>query len=143
MMLTPVSNERNWLHMPQAEEFRFQAIRKQDRETDWPFLAESGQLGCVFAMGQRAVAFVPEEKDPTETADEDEAHGAFMEDKEPKVLMLATDPAGLMIAMMEGRRFLKPMKSPEEFIKRISPFVDMGRKLCDQPQGSQIPSGEL
>jgi hypothetical protein len=35
------------------------------------------------------------------------------------------------------------MKSPQALLSRIAPFIDLGRKLCDQPQGSQLPSGEL
>jgi hypothetical protein len=142
-MLTPVSNERGWLHMPEAEEFRTQTIRKQDREQDWPFVAESGQLMCAFVLGRRAVYFVPEEEDPTETTDEDPAHADFMEDKEPTIILLEADPMGLMATMATGHGALKPVKGPEELLNRIAPFIDLGRKLCDQPQGSQIPGGEL
>jgi hypothetical protein len=140
---TPVSNERGWFHMPEAEEFRTQTIRKQDREQDWPFVADSGQLTCAFVLGERAVYFVPDAEDPTETPDDDPGHEQFMEDEEPSVVMLASDPIGLMFTTATGKGELKPFKTPQELLVRIAPFVDLGRKLCDQPQGSQLPSGEL
>jgi len=31
----------------------------------------------------------------------------------------------------------------ETLIKRVAPFVSLGERLCDQPQGSQIRQGEL
>ncbi len=143
LALTPVAGERGWLHVPEPEEFRFQTVRKQDKEADWPFIAESGKLGCVFILGDRAVAFVPDEEDPTETPDDDPGHAEFMEDEEPSIVMLASDPVGLMFTMATGRSALKPVKSPEELLTRIAPFIALGRKLCDQPQGSELPGGEL
>jgi hypothetical protein len=139
----PVSNKRGWFHMPGDNEFRFQSIRKQDREEDWPFVAESGQMTCAFVLGDRAVYFVSDVDDPTDTPDDDSGHEQFMEEEEPSAVMLASDPIGLMFTMATGRKALKSMKSPQALLSRIAPFIDLGRKLCDQPQGSQLPSGEL
>ena len=128
----PAADERGWFHIPNEREVRLQTIRRQDRETAWPFVADEGYLTCMFALGQRMVAFVPRDE-----AEKDDP-GAL-----PKVVMLSANPFEMLANMIEGGSLLQPMATPEEMIRRIAPFVEIGRALCDQPQGSRVPGGEL
>ena len=47
--------------IPEPDDFRFQTIRKATGEKNWPFVAESGMLGCAKMLGERVVYFVPGE----------------------------------------------------------------------------------
>jgi len=129
-------NEKSWLHMPDAEDFRTQVIRKQDREDDWPFTAEKGYLACAYVIGQPAVFFIPDD-------DDDDDWDEHASDDEEKVIGLSVDPMEMLLLMMGQRDLLQPMKTPEELIRRIAPMVTIGKKLCDQPPGTELPGGDL
>ncbi len=128
----PVADERDWFHIPDEREVRLQTIRRQDREETWPFVADEGYLTCVFVLGQRVVAFAPDQE-----IDEDDA------DMAPPLVMLSANPFEMLVNMIDGSALLKPMATPEEMVRRIAPFVEIGRTLCDQPQGAHVPGGEL
>ena len=132
MAAQPVADERGWFHIPDEREVRLQTIRRQDREAGWPFVSDEGYLTCVFALGQRIVVFVPQEE--AEKAGPGEL---------PKAVALSTNPFEMLANMIDGGALLQPMATPEEIIRRIAPFVELGRALCDQPQGSRVPGGEL
>ena len=128
----PAADERGWFHLPNEREVRLQTIRRQDREAGWPFVSDEGYLTCMFALGQRMVVFVPQEEA------EKDVPGEL-----PKAVVLSTNPFEMLANMIEGGSLLQPMATPEEMIRRIAPFVEIGRALCDQPQGAKVPGGEL
>ncbi|MCC0029308.1 MAG: hypothetical protein H6891_03155 [Brucellaceae bacterium] len=132
MAARPAADEHGWFHIPDEREVRLQTIRRQDREAGWPFVSDEGYLTCVFALGQRIVVFVPQEEAEKDNPGE-----------LPKAVALSANPFEMLANMIEGGSLLQPMKTPEELIQRIAPFVEIGRALCDQPQGSLVPGGEL
>lgn len=111
---------------PGAGDFRMQVIHKAKDEAEWPFVAESGTLICAKVLNQPAVYFVPEQKP--------EATRAFV---------LDIDLFGMSLVNMGMTNVLKPYGSLEALLKRITPFVTMGRQLCAQPPGTNISGSEL
>ncbi|QND50306.1 hypothetical protein HB780_21935 [Rhizobium lusitanum] len=111
---------------PGAGDFRMQVIHKAKDEAEWPFVAESGTLICAKVLNKPAVYFVPEQKP--------EATRAFV---------LDIDLFGMSLVNMGMTNVLKPYGSLEALLKRITPFVTMGRQLCEQPPGTNIPGSEL
>jgi hypothetical protein len=122
-------NERGPFHFPMSEDdFRIQRIDRTDREKNWPFSVDSGYLVCVWLMGQRTVYF---------------ADGLQDADEKPRVLVLSTNPLDLALANIGVTGLFVPFDGFESMIARVGPFVSLGRRLCDQPRGSDIGPGEL
>jgi hypothetical protein len=121
---------------PQPEDFRLQVITRQAGEKEWPFAVDKGTLTCVFSLGFRIVIFIP--NPVTEPDDE------FLTQAEanPNVLIVTTDPLQLM-AQWEQERLYAPGMKIEEKIKRLGPYVTLGKRLCDQPKGAIVGPGEL
>jgi len=111
---------------PGAGDVRMQVIHKAQDEADWPFVAESGVLACVKVLNKPAVYFVPEQT-PAATR-------AFEVD---------TDLLGMSLINLGMTDVLKPYGSLEALLKRITPFVTMGRQLCAQPPGTSLSGSEL
>ncbi|MFJ6324989.1 MULTISPECIES: hypothetical protein [unclassified Rhizobium] len=111
---------------PGAEDVRMQVIHKAKDEADWPFTAESGVLACVKVLKKPTVYFVPEQTP--------EAKRAFAID---------TDLLGMSLVNLGMTNVLKPYGSLETLLKRITPFVTMGRRLCAQPPGTSLSGTEL
>nr|WP_246665297.1 hypothetical protein [Rhizobium tropici] len=112
--------------VPGAKDFRMQVIHKAKDEAEWPFVAESGVLACAKVLNKPAVYFLPEQKP--------EATRAFV---------LDTDLLGMSLVNMGMTDVLKPYGSLEALLKRITPFVIMGRRLCAQPPGTSLTGSEL
>ena len=112
--------------LPGVKDFRMQVIHKAQNETEWPFVAESGTLLCAKVLNKPVVYFVPEQKP--------EATRAFA---------LDTDLFGMSMANLGMTYVLKPYGSLEALLKRITPFVIMGRRLCAQPPGTSLSGSEL
>lgn len=115
---------------PEAEDVRFQMIEKQAGERDWPFVETKGRLACVPTFGMWVVVFFPE------TGDE------LDELIEPTGVMVTTDPIQLF-SDVEGKAHLAPGMSIEDKIRRLGPYVTLGKKLCDQPKGTVLGPSEL
>ncbi|MGZ9722341.1 MULTISPECIES: hypothetical protein [Rhizobium] len=111
---------------PGAEDFRMQVIHKAKDEVEWPFVAESGTLICAKVLNKPGVFFVPEQKP--------EATRAFV---------LDTDLFAMGLVNLGMTNVLKPYGSLEALLKRITPFVTMGRRLCAQPPGTSLSGSEL
>ena len=120
-----VATEVNDL-FPEGEDFRMQVIHKAKDEAEWPFVADSGTLICAKVLKQPGVFFVPEQKP--------EATRAFV---------LDTDLFAMGMVNMGMTDVLKPYGSLEALLKRITPFVIMGRRLCAQPPGTSLSGSEL
>jgi hypothetical protein len=123
--------------IPEAEDVRFQVIERQANENDWPFLAEKGRLACVPAMGMRIVLFMPWVE-----ADEGGVNGFAVDESASKAAIVSADPLQLWTDI-EGKPLLKPDMKIEDKIRRLGPYVTIGKKLCDQPKGTIIGPSEL
>jgi hypothetical protein len=123
--------------LPGAEDVRFQVIERQASEKDWPFLADKGRLACVPSFGLRVVIFMPwvEENDGG-------IEGFAVEENANRVAIVSADPLQLW-GDIEGKPLLQPNMSMEEKIRRMGPYVTLGKKLCDQPKGAIIGPSEL
>mgnify|MGYP007011837944 FL=1 len=125
------ANERGPFHFPTSEDaFRIQRIDRTDREKDWPFSVDSGYLMCVWLMGERTVYFADR------LSDEDEG-------ETPRVVVVSTNPLDLALVNIGSNGLFVPFDGFENMIARLGPFVGLGRRLCDQPRGSDIGPGEL
>ena len=120
-VLLPVSDL-----FPEARDVRTQMIHKAQNETDWPFAADSGILTCLKVLNEPAVYFVPETTPPATRA-----------------FALDTDLLGMSMINLGMTNVLKPYGSLEELLKRNTPFIAMGRRLCAQPPGTNISGSEL
>jgi len=112
--------------IPGGQDFRMQVIHKAKDEADWPFVAESGTLLCAKVLNKPAVYFVPKQTP--------EATRAFL---------LDTDLLGMSLVNIGMTNVLEPYGSLETLLKRITPFVTMGRRLCAQPPGTSLSGSEL
>jgi hypothetical protein len=122
--------------VPEAEDFRQQFINKQAGENDWPFAVESGLLSCVYIIGQKFVFFVPD--GPPALADED----AELTVDDARAAIVTTDPLQLMLHSGQ-EKFFVPRLTIEDKIRRLGPYVSLGKRLCDHPKGTVVGPGEL
>lgn len=110
---------------PEAGDFRFQKIRKAASEANWPFIAESGLLGCTKILGARSVYFVPDETDMN------------------RAFLLDVDIFAMSMVNFGVTDILAPYDDTEQLIHRIAPFFTMGQRLCDQDPGTLVTEPEL
>ena len=61
---------------------------------------------------------------------------------DPAIIVVTTDPIQLWTDPV-AKIHLVPGMSIEEKIRRMAPYVTLGKKLCDQPKGAMIGPGEL
>ena len=111
---------------PGVGDFRLQKIHRAAGESEWPFVAESGTLLCAMILRQPAVYFVPEVGG--------EPGRAFVIDND--ITMMAFANIG-----MTG--VLEPYDNFEQLLKRLVPYVTMGKRLCNQPPGTNVSGSEL
>lgn len=126
------ASERNFFYLPKAADARFQEIGKSDNEKGWPFTVDRGLLGCIFAAGKPLVMFLVE--------DGLEADGVT-----PKVrsVTISPDPFESMFGNMAENDLIDDNGDPERRMALFMPLYGVGKRLCDQPKGSKIGSGEL
>lgn len=113
--------------IPEAKDFRSQKIAKMQGEKDWPFVAEKGLLLCALSLTTKMVYFVGEQDDG----------------KQDYPFAIDTDMMAVAIVNMGRASALRPFDNFEQLLKRLSPFVSMGRRLCDQPAGTALPENSL
>ena len=103
-------------------------IRKAETEYEWAFSIDEGTLTCVQLGAGRFVFF-----------------GEILTDEEmgeignmtlPRSVVVSVNPLDFL-ATIENRELYAPFDSLETLIKRLAPFHDMGRALCDQPPEAQ------
>ncbi|MGL4489561.1 MAG: hypothetical protein ACRCU5_08965 [Rhizobiaceae bacterium] len=123
--------------LPGPEDVRFQVIERQASEKDWPFLAEKGRLACVPSFGLRVVLFMPW------VEEEDGGLGGFaVEENANRTAVVSADPLQLW-SDIEGKSLLQPDMTMEDKIRRMGPYVTLGKQLCDQPKGAIVGPSEL
>lgn len=112
---------------PGVDDFRIQAISRTKTEAEWPFVVTKGLLLCAKILQQPAVYFIGENQDG--------------EQLEPFVLSENL----LEVAMVNigSSGVLRPYDDFEQLLKRLVPYVSMGRRLCDQPPGTNLPDSAL
>jgi hypothetical protein len=132
LAMSILAGEKGLLHFPSPHEVRFQPIERAGNETDWPFSVDKGHLTCVWSGGAPVVMFF---------AFDAEAFDA--EGGEPRGVLLSANPLELTLGNIATRDLFAPAATVEERLLAVAPFVDMGRKLCDQPAGERLRGGEL
>jgi hypothetical protein len=120
--------------LPEPEDFRSQKIERQAGETDWPFVEQKGLLMCVKVFGIKQVMFYPGDVEEHSFDDQPLV--------DPEVVVVSTDPISLWTDPAAAAHLVSGM-SIEEKIRRMTPYVIFGKKLCDQPKGAMIGPGEL
>lgn len=128
-----LAGERGLFHIPDMSEVRLQKISRASNEGEWPFSVASGTLACVWSGGSRVVSFV----------EDNPGDGDDPEPQRPRHVIVSVNPFELTFFNMANRDLFLPADTVETLIKRVAPFVALGERLCDQPQGSQIGPGEL
>jgi len=113
--------------IPETQDFRSQKIRKMQGEKDWPFMAEKGLLLCAPSLADKMVYFVGEKEDG----------------EQDYPFAIDTDMMAVAIVNMGRASALRPFDNFEQLLKRLSPFVAMGKRLCDQPAGTALPENSL
>ena len=113
--------------IPEARDFRSQKIAKMQGEKDWPFMAEKGLLLCAPSLANKMVYFVGEKEDGGQDYP----------------FAIDTDMMAVAIVNMGRASALRPFDNFEQLLKRLSPFVAMGKRLCDQPAGTALPENSL
>jgi len=125
-----LAGEKDFLHLPDVEDFRTQHITRTGQETAWPFTVDEGYLSCAFVMGTRAVYFT---EAPIDGQDTDSL----------RVAIVSTNPLDIAFGNLGARDLVVKTASIEALIALMSPFEQTGQRLCDQPPGTQIGPGEL
>jgi hypothetical protein len=121
--------------LPGPEDVRQQKISRSAAETGWPFAEDSGTLACVFVLGIRQVIFIP-------SSATYQAQTFGIDVPQGDVLNVTTDPLLLLSQFGKDEHFAPGMKI-EDKIRRLGPYVTLGKKLCDQPKGTIVGPGEL
>ncbi len=135
MMQTSTSAVTPANFFPEADDVRMQTITRQVGEVNWPFAADTGLLICVPSVGQRVVFFFPEQTNETVDIDVDTA--------EVDGVPVTTDPMMLMLFGYGKEKYFAPNMTIEDKIRRLGPYVTMGKKLCEQPKGTILGPSEL
>ncbi len=126
-----LAGERGLFHVPTSDDaFRVQRIDRTGGEKDWPFSVDGGYLMCVWLMGERTVYF-------TDRLGGEDAH------ETPRAVIVSANPLDLAFGNIGANDLFASVDGIEQLIVRVAPFASLGRRLCDQPRGSDIGSGEL
>ena len=113
--------------IPEGEDFRSQEIHRAKGEDDWPFAAEKGLLFCAPSLNEKLVYFIPEN-----------------EEGEHEYPFALHDNVMIIGIVNIGRAsVLRPYDNFEQLLRRLSPYIAMGKRLCDQPAGSSLPDSAL
>ena len=123
--------EKDFFHLPSEGDVRLQRISKSPKEQDWPFSVDTGQLACLYMLGQKTVYFVESSIDDDLSAEE------------RRVVVISTNPFDLSFGNLGKHDLFAPSKGLADLIARVAPFVTLGQSLCEQPRGSELKSGEL
>ncbi|MDV4162999.1 hypothetical protein R1538_17905 [Rhizobium leguminosarum] len=107
---------------PGAEDFRLQKIHRAAGESEWAFVAESGAL----ILRKPAVYFVPE-----------------VGGTPGRAFVIDNDIAKMAFANIGMTDVLEPYDNFEQLLKRLIPYVTMGKRLCNQPPGTNVSGSEL
>ncbi|MBY5610944.1 hypothetical protein HFO32_20445 [Rhizobium leguminosarum] len=111
---------------PGVGDFRLQKINRAAGESEWPFAAESGTLLCAMILHEPAVYFVPEVRGTPGRA-----------------FVIDNDIVKMAFVNIGMTDVLEPYDNFEQLLKRLIPHVTMGKRLCNQPPGTNVSGSEL
>jgi len=114
-------------YLPGVGDFRAQEIKKVQSEKDWPFTADGGLLMCAYVLKEPTVYFVPDHP----------------EGETSRPYHISYDMAAMAFVNIGQTDVLRPYDSLEQLLDRMTPYVALGRRLCEQPAGTMIPDTEL
>lgn len=98
-------------------------IGKDETAHEWPFTVDGGTLACVEISNQRTVLF----SEPWREDVPQEPGNMTL----PRSVIVSTNPFALL-ATVENRDLYLPFDSLETLIVRLSPFEQMGLRLCKE-----------
>lgn len=110
-----------------GDTFPTMEIARDDTEHEWPFSVPAGELTCIALDGESFVFF-------SEPWPEDA--GGFGDMTLPRTVVVSTNPFALMVNL-EDRSLLAPFADLETLIRRMGPFETMGRRLCEEEEGTE------
>ncbi len=125
--------EEDLFYIPQDDDARFQKISKVGNEQGWPFTVDKGLLACIYAAGRPLVMFFVED-------------GFEKDNVTPKLrtVTISTDPFEAIFGNMAVNDLIADEGGNSEVrLSLFASFYETGSRLCDQPQGSFVGSGEL
>ncbi|HTV68358.1 MAG TPA: hypothetical protein VMF90_07460 [Rhizobiaceae bacterium] len=99
-------------------------IRKSEVAHEWAFSIDEGELACISYAGSRVVFF----SEILTDAEMGEIGNMTL----PRSVIVSVNPFDFL-ATVENRELYRPFDTLETLIRRLAPFYDMGRALCDQP----------
>lgn len=123
--------ERNIFRLPQAGDVRMQTLTRAKGEKSWPFMVDEGLLMCLYAAGTPLIMFAVSEDAATTDA------------PNIRLVTLSHNPFEAVFSNIGVNDLIVETKTPEERIALFSPYVDLGKRLCDQPRGTELGPGEL
>ncbi|MEO1747528.1 MAG: hypothetical protein AAFR27_02725 [Pseudomonadota bacterium] len=119
-----------------ADDFRTQHIHRLPSETSWPFTVDEGILLCTWILGDPAVYFAA----GVQAFDSANANGA---DSEVRILILSDDILDLVLLNFINADLFVEQIDPRRRLEMVLPYFETGARLCAQPKGTTLPSGEL
>ncbi|MEL6921500.1 MAG: hypothetical protein AAFO77_10865 [Pseudomonadota bacterium] len=111
-----------------------QHIHRQPSEKSWPFTVDAGLLMCVELLGAPEVYFA---------AGVNEFDENNPDDLKIRILHLAKNPFDLAVMNFANADLFVEQGDPMRRLDMVRPVMEIGEKLCDQPKGTILPSGEL
>lgn len=120
------------------EEPRMQWVERNHASEDWPFLERRGVIVCMRLMKMRHPFFVPETQ--VKAAENEDV---FLNSDPNAFVHLSTYVTDILTQNRAFGTIFIPFDSFEAHIRRIAPFVAIGKSLCDQPEGAVIGPGDL
>ncbi|MBE7185652.1 MAG: hypothetical protein INR68_14740 [Methylobacterium mesophilicum] len=125
-----LADEKSFFHIPGVNDFRTQRItRAGAAEKNWPFTVAEGTLACAYVMGRPVVYFVEDQNEAAKAA--------------PRTVIVSVDPMDLSFGNMGAQDLVAEPGDLAELIPRMAPFAQAGARLCEQPPGAALDSGEL
>ena len=124
---------------PDAGDFRTQHIRRLSSEANWPFTVDEGMLLCTMILGDPAVYFAAGVRE-FESANADDADNA---DGDVRIVVLSDDVLDLVLLNFVNADLFVEQIDPKRRLEMVIPYFKTGARLCDQPKGTTLPSGEL
>lgn len=134
LAVTPVAEpgERNLFRIPREEDVRVQKLMRADRETNWPFTVDEGLLMCLYVAGRPTVYFA--------VVDD---HDVWHEAPPVRVVIVSSDPFDATLGNMAVNDLIVETDGPAGRMALFAPFEALGKRLCDQPRGTELGPGEL
>ncbi len=114
--------------LPGVEDFRTQIVEQARGDMNWPFTIKRGILMCAKILGEPAVYFSDAGNENSDVT---------------RVAQVSVNPFDLGIGNLGDGGLVRREMTMEERIKAMAPLLSVGRRLCQQPKGTNVGPGEL